>query len=43
MKGNENKKVIKYLLENYNIKNANDIANALKDMFKGTIQIMMNT
>lgn len=43
MKGNENKKVIKYLLENYNIKNVNDIANALKDMFKGTIQIMMNT
>lgn len=28
--------------QNYDIKNANDIAYALKDMFKDTIQTMMN-
>ena len=42
MKENKNKEVIKYLLENYDIRNANDIADALKDMFKDTIQTMMN-
>ncbi len=42
MKENKNNEVVKYLLENYDIKNANDIAYALKDMFKDTIQIMMN-
>lgn len=42
MKENKNKEVVKYLLENYDIKNANDIADALKDMFKDTIQTMMN-
>ena len=38
MKENKNNEVVKYILENYNIKNVNDIANALKD----TIQTMMN-
>ena len=42
MKENKNKEVVKYILENYEIKNANDIAEALKDMFKDTIQTMMN-
>ena len=42
MKENKNNEVVKYLLENYDIKNANDIADALKDMFKDTIQTMMN-
>ena len=42
MKKNKNNEVVKYLLENYDIKNANDIADALKDMFKDTIQTMMN-
>lgn len=42
MKEKENNAVVKYLLENYDIKNANDIAYALKDMFKDTIQTMMN-
>ena len=42
MKENKNNEVVKYILENYDIKNADDIANALKDMFKDTIQTMMN-
>lgn len=42
MKENKNKEVVKYLLENYDIKNTNDIVYALKDMFKDTIQTMMN-
>ncbi len=42
MKESKNKEIIKYLLENYDIQNANDIADALKDMFKDTIQTMMN-
>lgn len=42
MKENKNNEVVKYLLENYDIKNANDIAYPLKDMFKDTIQTMMN-
>lgn len=42
IKENKNNEVVKYLLENYDIKNANDIAYALKDMFKDTIQTMMN-
>ncbi|MFV0498952.1 MAG: hypothetical protein ACK5NF_02840 [Bacilli bacterium] len=36
-------KVVKYILENYNVENVNDITDALKDMFKVTIQTMMNT
>lgn len=42
MKENKNNEVVKYLLENYDIKNVNDIVYALKDMFKDTIQTMMN-
>ena len=42
MKENKNKEVIQYMFENYDIKNADDIANALKDMFKDTIQTMMD-
>ena len=42
MKESKNNEVVKYILENYDIKNANDIAEALKDMFKDTIQTMMN-
>ncbi len=37
MKENKNNEVVKYILENYDIKNPNDIADALKDMFKGFI------
>ena len=42
MKENKNNEVVKYILENYEIKNANDIADSLKDMFKDTIQTMLN-
>ena len=42
MKENKNNEVVKYLLENYDIKNANDVAYALKDLFKDTIKTMMN-
>ena len=42
MKENKNNEVVKYILENYDIQNANDIAEALKDVFKDTIQTMMN-
>ena len=42
MKENKNSEIVKYVLENYDIKNADDIAYALKDMFKDTIQTMMN-
>jgi len=42
MKENKNNEVVKYILENYDIKDTNDIAGALKDMFKDTIQTMMN-
>ena len=42
MKENKNNEVVKYLLENYDIKNVNDIADTLKDMFKDTTQTMMN-
>ena len=40
--GKNNKEVIKYILDNYEINNANDIGDALKDLFKDTIQTMMN-
>lgn len=42
MEKKDNSEIIKYLLENYDIKNANDISNALKDMFKDTLQTMLN-
>lgn len=37
------KEVVKYLLENYDIKSTLDIQEALKDMFSETIQAMLNT
>lgn len=42
MKERKNNEIVKHILENYDIKNANDVAEALKDMFKDTIQTMMN-
>ncbi|MEG1142412.1 MAG: IS256 family transposase [Clostridia bacterium] len=42
MKENKNKELMNYILENYNAQSANDVAEALKDMFKDTIQGMMN-
>lgn len=42
MKENKNKELTKYILENYDIKDANDIVLTLKDMFRDTIQTMMN-
>ena len=32
MKENKNNEVVKYLLENYDIKNANDIADGFKEV-----------
>lgn len=37
MKEKKNNGVVNYLLENYDIKNVNDITIALKDMFNDTI------
>lgn len=42
MKENKGKELTKYILENYDVKDTNDVALALKDMFKDTIQVMMN-
>jgi len=42
MKENKNKEIMNYILENYNVQSADDVAEALKDMFKDTIQGMMN-
>lgn len=42
MKENKNKELMKYMFENYEVKTADDVADALKDMFKDTIQGMMN-
>ena len=42
MKEKMNNEVMKYILENYDVKTADDVAEALKDMFKDTIQGMMN-
>lgn len=36
------KELTNYIMNNYEINNANDVANALKDMFGGIIQNMMN-
>ena len=32
----------KYIMENYEINNATDLQEAIKEMFKGTLQDMMN-
>ena len=40
---NKGKEILKLLQENYNINTAQDLSSALKDMFKGALQEMMNT
>ena len=42
MEENKSKELTEYIMNNYEINNANDVANALKDMFGGVIQNMMN-
>jgi len=43
MKENEKgKEILKLLQDNYDIKTAQDLSGALKDMFKGALQEMMN-
>ena len=39
---NQGKEILKLLQENYDIKTARDLSGALKDMFKGALQEMMN-
>ena len=39
---NQGKEILKILQENYDIKTAQDLSGALKDMFKGALQEMMN-
>ena len=39
---NKGKEILKLLQENYNINTAQDLSSALKDMFKGALQEMMN-
>ena len=41
-KNTKGKELLKILQENYEIENAQDISNALKDMFKDALQEMMN-
>jgi len=38
----DKKEIIKYIIENYNPKSANDITNALKDLLGDTLQGMLN-
>ena len=39
---NNGKEILKLLQENYEINTAKDLSRALKDMFKGALQEMMN-
>lgn len=39
---NQGKEILKLIQDNYDIKSAKDLSSALKDMFKGTLQEMMN-
>lgn len=39
---NQGKEILKLLQENYDIRTARDLSGALKDMFKGALQEMMN-
>ena len=41
-KNNNGKEILQLLQENYDIKSAKDLSSALKDMFKGALQEMMN-
>ena len=39
---NQGKEILKLIQDNYDIKTAQDLSSALKDMFKGALQEMMN-
>lgn len=39
---NKGKEILKLIQENYDVKSAKDLSNALKDMFKSALQEMMN-
>ena len=39
---NQGKEILKLIQENYDVKSAKDLSDALKDMFKGVLQEMMN-
>lgn len=41
-KNNQGKDILKLIQDNYDIKSAQDLSSALKDMFKGALQEMMN-
>jgi transposase-like protein len=41
-KNNQGKEILKLIQENYDVKTAQDLSSALKDMFKGALQEMMN-
>ena len=41
-KNNQGKEILKLLQDNYDIKTAQDLSSALKNMFKGALQEMMN-
>jgi len=41
-KNEKGKEILKLLQDNYDIKSASDLSSALKDMFKGALQEMMN-
>ena len=41
-KNNSGKEILQLLQENYDIKSAKDLSGALKEMFKGALQEMMN-
>ena len=41
-KNKKGKEILKLLQENYEIETAKDLSSALKDMFKGALQEMMN-
>ena len=41
-KNNNGKEILKLIQENYDINTAQDVSSALKDMFKGALQEMMN-
>jgi transposase-like protein len=41
-KNNQGKEILKLIQENYDVQTAQDLSSALKDMFKGALQEMMN-
>ena len=42
MKENKGKKILEILQENYEIESAQDLSSAIKDLFKDSLQEMMN-